>query len=80
MTLDNLLKWSATVILIIGTALNSLGIYPLGPIISNLGGIIWTIISVRMKEPSLIVVNVVMLLTGIVGLTIHYYPDIFKEL
>jgi hypothetical protein len=77
MNLDNLLKWSATIILIIGTAANSLSFYPEGPIISFFGGILWTIISIRMKEPSLIVVNVVMLLIGIAGVTYKLYPNLF---
>ena len=78
MTLDNILKWTATAILIVGTAANSVGWYPEGPIISFFGGVLWTIISVRMKEPSLIVVNTVMLLIGIGGLTLHYFPYLFE--
>ena len=31
-------KWTATITLIVGTAINSLGFYPLGPIILIMGG------------------------------------------
>jgi hypothetical protein len=62
------LKWTATVILIIGTAVNSLGYYPEGPFILAVGGVIWLIVSIRWREPSLIVTNAVMTITGIAGL------------
>lgn len=78
--LYNVLKWTATVVLIIGTALNNLGMYPIGPIVSNFGTVIWVIISFIMREPSLIVVNIAMLLTGVGGLTYHYYPNLFQGL
>ena len=63
--IDAYLKWSATAVLIVGTAVNSLGYYPLGPIILCVGGVLWTIISIRWKEPALIVTNGVMLATGV---------------
>jgi hypothetical protein len=62
------LKWLATVILIIGTAVNSLGYYPLGPVILAVGGILWLVVSIRWREPSLIVTNLVMTVTGLAGL------------
>ena len=71
--MDNILKWLATAILIVGTAVNSLGIYPLGPIILIVGGLVWLIVSCMWKEYSLIVVNAVMTLTAAVGLAIHYW-------
>jgi hypothetical protein len=67
------LKWIATAILIIGTAVNSLGYYPAGPIILAVGGILWLIVSIRWREPSLIVVNSVMTATGIAGLVAKYF-------
>jgi hypothetical protein len=66
------LKWTATAILIIGTAVNSLGYYPEGPLILAVGGIMWLIVSIRWREPSLIVVNSVMTATGIAGLVAKY--------
>lgn len=69
-------KWSATYILIIGTGVNSLGIYPLGPIILAVGGFVWMICAIIMKEMPLIVTNFVMTLVGIIGIFLNYF-DIF---
>jgi hypothetical protein len=60
-------KWLATVILIIGTGVNSLGYYPQGPIILIIGGFIWLAVSIAWREPSLILTNAVMSLTGLAG-------------
>jgi hypothetical protein len=67
------LKWTATAILIVGTAVNSLGYYPEGPIILAIGGVLWLIVSIRWREASLIVVNSVMTATGIAGLVAKYF-------
>ena len=66
-------KWIATVILIIGTGVNSLGYYPLGPIILIIGGFIWLAVSIAWREYSLILTNGVMSLTGIAGLLWKYF-------
>ncbi len=71
--LNNILKWLATVILIIGTGVNSLGYYPQGPLLLLLGGLLWLAVSIRWREPALIVTNGVMNLVAIAGLTIHFY-------
>ena len=73
MKTDQILKWTATAILILGTAVNSLGYYPLGPIILAVGGFIWLIVSIMWREWALIVTNGVMLIVGIVGLLIGYF-------
>ena len=67
--LNTVLKWLGTVTLIVGTAVNSLGYYPAGPLILLVGGIFWLIVSIRWREPALIVTNLVMLITAAVGLT-----------
>lgn len=67
------LKWIATVTLIIGTGVNSAGYYPEGPLLLILGGVFWTIVSIRWREISLIVTNSVMLVTGIVGMLFYYF-------
>jgi len=72
MKLDTLLKWTATLTLIVGTAINSLGFYPAGPIVLVVGGIIWLIVSIMWKEPALIVTNSVLSLVGIGGLFIAH--------
>lgn len=67
------LKWIATIVLIVGTAVNSLGYYPEGPLILVLGGVFWLIVSIRWREASLIVTNGVMLATGLAGLAWKYF-------
>jgi hypothetical protein len=66
--LDQKLKWVATVILIVGSFVNALGIYPLGPILLILGGFFWLVVSIMWREASLIATNGVMLVAGISGL------------
>ena len=70
--LDWYAKWTATAILIAGTAVNSLGYYPAGPLILSLGGAIWLAVSIYWREPSLITTNAVMLVTGLAGLAWNY--------
>ena len=72
MKLVSIIKWSGTATLIIGTAVNSLGYYPEGPLLLALGGTFWVIVSVMWKEPALIVTNTVLLLVGLAGLSINY--------
>ncbi len=62
------LKWLGTGILIVGTLINSLGYYPLGPLILAVGGILWLIVSIRWREPALIATNAVMCICGAAGL------------
>ena len=72
MKIDSLLKWTATLTLVIGTAVNSLGYYPMGPIILAVGGIIWLIVSIMWKEPALVVTNGVLVVVGLAGLVLKY--------
>ena len=65
-----ILKWIGTSILVIGTGVNSLGIYPLGPILLGLGGLVWMTVGIMWKETSLIVTNLVLSLVTFIGLTI----------
>ena len=67
-TLNNILKWVATAITLIGAVLTSLNIYPLNVIAFNLGSVLWLIFAIRIKEPSLIVVNTGLLLVYGAGL------------
>lgn len=67
-TLNNILKWVATAITLVGAVLTSLNIYPLNVIAFNLGSVLWLIFAIRIKEPSLIVVNTGLLLVYVAGL------------
>ena len=60
-----LMKWTATVILILGTAVNGLGYYPLGPLLLVLGGVVWLAVAIKVRDVPLIVTNLVMSLVGL---------------
>ena len=70
---NSILKWTATAILILGTAVNGLGMYPEGPALLVLGGFIWLIVAVRIKDAPLIVTNLVMATVGLAAIvyTLH---------
>lgn len=67
-----IMEWVATAILIVGTAVNSMGFYPAGPLILVLGGLVWLAVSIAWRKPSLIVVNGLMTGVAITGLALHY--------
>lgn len=67
------LEWIGTAFLIVGTAVNSMGYYPEGPLILCAGGFFWLAVSIRWQRLSLIVVNLVMTLTAISGLAWRYF-------
>lgn len=69
--MTNTFKWLATTICIIGAFINAMGIYPLGPIILLLGGVIWLGVSIAWKENSLIITNIAMTLVTVIGLIIN---------
>lgn len=74
MKIDATLKWSATSILIFGTAINTAfpELFPMGPLILIVGGMLWLIVSCMWKEWALIVTNAVIVAVGVLGLTYHY--------
>lgn len=67
------LEWIGTVILILGTAVNSLGYYPQGPLLLSVGGLFWLVVAVRWRKASLVVVNSIMLLTALLGMLWRYF-------
>jgi hypothetical protein len=72
-SVDSLLKWTATVVLILGSLVNGLGYYPWGPLILTVGGAIWLLVAVRWREPSMIVTNAVMFAAGTGGLLFNLF-------
>jgi hypothetical protein len=62
------LKWTATVVLIIGGYVNAVGMV-YGPLVLFVGGLIWTWASILMKEKSLIITNFAMAIVTIYGLS-----------
>jgi hypothetical protein len=73
MKTDFILKWIATIVLIIGSGINSSGIYPLGPIVIITGSFIWLIVSIMWKEPALIITNGVLVVVSTGALLYHIY-------
>jgi hypothetical protein len=69
----NAIKWTATCILIIGTFFSSIGVYPIGPMITSVGGILWLYVSIIWREFSLIVTNTIMTGVCIGGLIFNYF-------
>lgn len=69
---DWILKWTATFTLIAGTLVNSLGYYPQGVIMLILGSVFWLIVAVRWQDSALITTNLIMGLTGLLGLVYKY--------
>lgn len=73
MKIDTVLKWIATVVLIVGSAVNGLGYYPLGPIILAVGGTIWFAVSLMWREWALVLTNGVMTAVGVAGILIKQF-------
>ena len=70
---DYYLKWIATAILIVASALNSMGYYPIGPILYLVGGLTWLVVSIMWKETALIATNIILAGVNMIGLTITYF-------
>lgn len=66
------LKWIATMITIVGAVCTSINMYPLGPLLLNLGSFVWLIVSIMWREWSLIVINATLLLIYTVGLIVKF--------
>ena len=69
----NKIKLLATAVLVTGTVINNLHIYPLGAIIMSMGGVLWLIAACYMRDKPLIVTNVALCILGISALTIGVY-------
>lgn len=76
---NTVMKWTATAVLIVGTAVNGLGVYPLGPALLVLGGAIWLIVAVRVKDLPLIVTNLVMSLVGAGAIAYTLYTQHLED-
>ncbi len=70
-TMTNTLKWLGTFTLIIGVGFNSFNIYPLGPLIMCLGGIIWVVVGYMWREYSIIITNLVLTTVSLIGMSIN---------
>ena len=64
------IKWTATILLVTGTIINNLGVYPLGAIVMAVAGFLWLIASLLMRDRALIVTNASLSSIGLISLVI----------
>jgi hypothetical protein len=57
---DVVLSWTATAILIAGSAVNGLGHYPAGPLMLSLGGVLWFGVAMMRRDWPLMITNFIM--------------------
>jgi hypothetical protein len=69
--LNNFLKWTATILTILGALAISYKIDPLNIYLLNVGSVFWIIWSLRIREYSILAVNVVMMIIYAHGLIIR---------
>jgi len=60
------LGWIATLVLIVASAVNGLGYYPLGPLMLATGGLLWLLVGVMRRDWPIIVTNAVMSTLGFI--------------
>lgn len=61
MKINSLLKWTATILTILGALAISYKLDPLNMYLLNAGSVFWIIWSLRIREYSILAVNVVMM-------------------
>jgi len=66
----NPIKYCATFLLITGTIINNLGIYPHGAITLATGGLLWLWAAVLMRDAPLIITNLALSILGGIALII----------
>jgi len=66
------LKWIGTVTLIVGSAVNTAGVYPHGAVLLTAGGIPWFMAAVLTRDLPLMVTNAAMIMAAILGFMIRY--------
>jgi lipid-A-disaccharide synthase-like uncharacterized protein len=71
--LTEVIKWLGFVVLCTSAALNGYNIYPAGPVVGVLGGVIWLIAAIRMRDAPLIATNLVMLTISASSMLLKMY-------
>ncbi len=66
--MNNVLKWSATIITLIGAVLTAKNLFPYNVYAFNIGCILWIMWGYRIKENCIILVNGVLLAIYMVGI------------
>jgi hypothetical protein len=62
------MKWSGTVLCLVGIALTSLNIFPLNLYFGFTGSLLWTVAGIRQKDYALVVVEFVAVLMYFYGI------------
>lgn len=65
--INDVLKWTATVLILVGAVLTSLAIDPINIYFMNVGTLVWLIWSLKIKDKALIVVNAGLLIIYLGG-------------
>lgn len=68
--MNNVIKWIATAVTLLGALMTSLQIIPLNIYVLNLASIIWLVWAIRVRENSLIAVNLGLLAIYALGLIV----------
>jgi len=68
--MNNMIKWTATAVTLFGAFLTSLQFIPENIYVLNLASVIWLVWAIRVKENSLIAVNLGLLAIYAIGLFI----------
>ena len=70
MNIIDITKWSATVVVLLGAVLASVGIYPYSAIVLNAGSFLFLIWAIMIRDRAMITVNLGLLMIYSIGLTI----------
>jgi hypothetical protein len=70
MNIVDITKWSATVVVLLGAVLASVGIYPYSAIVLNAGSFLFLIWAILIRDRAMITVNLGLLMIYSIGLTI----------
>jgi hypothetical protein len=73
MEMIQIIKWMGFVVLTCSSALNGQNIYPEGPMLGVVGGVLWLIGAIGMKDLPLIATNLVMLSVAVISLGLKFY-------
>ena len=71
--LTEIIKWLGFIVLCSSAALNGYNIYPEGPIVGFIGGVLWLTAAIRMRDAPLIATNFVMLTISASSLILKLY-------
>ena len=67
-TTEFILEWTATAVLLVGVALTAYNIYPMNVYFSLVGNLLWLVVALHWRKPSIITVQLVISLLYFAGL------------